>query len=60
MTDNPDITIDGRFTPEGLSVSVYDADGNVLDEAWFTHAEISTLANEDGSDFTFEFGTDDR
>lgn len=54
MSDNPDVTVDGRFTDEGLSVTAYDSDGGVLDEAWFTHAEIDDLAGTDGSDFTFE------
>lgn len=51
---NPRYTVDGRFTTEGLSVSVYDSDGNLVDEAWFTHDEIDSLAGGPGSDFTFE------
>lgn len=51
---NPDVTVDGRFTADGLSVSAYDKDGNVLDETWFTWTEIEELKGADGSDFTFE------
>lgn len=52
--DNPDYTVDGRFTQEGLSVSVYDEQANVVDETWFTWDEIEELKSEEGSDFTME------
>lgn len=55
----PQFTVDGRFTPEGLSVSAYDAYGNVVDEVWFTYAEIEHSAENEpeSSDFTFELGS---
>lgn len=59
MTDNPDLTVDGQFTSEGLSVSVYSEDGSVLEETWFTHDEIEARAEESASDFTFEFDSED-
>lgn len=54
MTVNPDITVDGRFTREGISVSVYDENGHVVDETWFTYDEIEERKGDEESDFTFE------
>ena len=54
MTDNPDFTVDGQFTRDGLSVSVYDEDGAVVDETWFTYEEMDERSINDFSDFTFE------
>jgi hypothetical protein len=56
--ESPDIIVDGQFTPEGLTVSVYDDDGNVLDETWFTWDEVEDRRSPDFSDFTFELQTD--
>lgn len=50
----PEFIVDGRFTAEGLSVSVYDEDGRVHDEAWFTYDEMEELATISESAFTFE------
>lgn len=50
----PSYTVDGRFTPGGVSVSVYDGDGNVVDEAWFTWDETEERRTISQSDFTFE------
>lgn len=47
-------TVDGRFTPEGVSVSVYDDDGSVVDETWFTWDEVENRKGISQSDFTFE------
>lgn len=56
--NGPDVIIDGRFTGEGVSVSAYgDSGATVLDEAWFTWAEVEDRKGE-GSDFTFELGVD--
>lgn len=49
-----EVIVDGQFNNEGLSVSVYDEDGNVRDETWLTHAEIDERKDESSSDFTFE------
>lgn len=49
-----DITVDGRFTSEGISVSAYDEDGDVLDETWFTWGEVEDLKGLNESAFTFE------
>jgi len=54
MADNPDVTVDGRFTSDGLSVSMYTEDGIVLDEAWFTYEEMEELQGDEESNFTFE------
>lgn len=48
------VTVDGRFTSEGISVSAYDDDGNVLDEAWFTWDEVDEMKSDGESHFTFE------
>ena len=48
------ITVDGRFTSEGISVSVYAPDGSVLDETWFTYDEIEEMKSDGQSHFTFE------
>lgn len=47
------VVVDGRFTSEGISVSAYNEDGSLFDEAWFTYDEMDDLKG-DGSDFTFE------
>lgn len=49
-----EVIVDGKFNNEGLSVSAYDGDGNVRDETWLTHAEISERKDQSSSDFTFE------
>jgi hypothetical protein len=54
MTEMPDVTVDGRFTNDGLSVSVYDDNGTVLDETWFTWDEVEERKGDEQSDFTFE------
>lgn len=59
MSENPDITIDAQFNPEGFSLTAYDSDGNVLDEGWLTHAEIAERQEDSCSDITFEIGKDE-
>lgn len=49
-----DFIVDGRFSPEGLSVSAYDSNGRLIDEIWYTWAEIEDLKSEEESHFTFE------
>jgi len=56
---HPRVVIDGRFTPEGVSVSAYVGERmDVADEAWFTWDETEELRAEECSDFTFELGGD--
>lgn len=55
MMSNPDCTVDTRFTPEGISISMYDADGNLLDESWHTWAEVEEMKADDRSHVTFEY-----
>lgn len=59
MTDNPDVTVDGRFTPDGISISVYGSDGTVQEEVWFSNEQVEARAEESASDFTFEFDMED-
>lgn len=56
LADEPLYTVDGRFTHEGVSVSVYEDGGErVFDESWFTWDEVEERKGN-GSDFTFEIG----
>lgn len=55
----PDFIVDGRFTSEGLSISIYDDNGNVEDETWFTWAEIEDRKEISQSDLTFELEVDE-
>jgi len=48
-------TIDIQFTPEGVSATAYADDSNaVIDEAWFTWAEVEERRTINASDITFE------
>lgn len=56
MTNAPDFTVDGRFTSEGISVSVYDEDAILVDETWYTWDEVEEMKSDEESHFTFELG----
>jgi len=47
-------TVDGRFTHEGISISVYGEDNEVIDEIWYTWDEVENMKGVSQSDFTFE------
>lgn len=49
-----EVIVDGRVNRNGVSVTAYDEDRNVLEETWFTHAEVEELKKVSQSDFTFE------
>lgn len=55
LMSDPEVTVDIRFTSEGVSASMYDADANVLDEAWYTWAEVGGMKADDRSHITFEY-----
>ena len=46
-------TVDIRFTSEGLSASAYE-NGALVDEAWFTWAEIELMKSDGESHITFQ------
>ena len=48
-------TIDIKFTPEGVSATAYaDGSNTVLEESWYTWAEVEERKGIEGSDITFE------
>lgn len=54
MSD-PEVTVDVRFTSEGISMSMYGPENEVLDESWFTWPEVEEMKADDRSHVTFEY-----
>ena len=46
--------VDIRFTLEGFSASVYGENNQVVDESWFTWAEVDELKSDEESHVTFQ------
>lgn len=54
-TPEPAVNVEAQFTPDGLSVSAYDPEGNLYDETWFTWEEVEEMKSPtDNTAFTFE------
>ena len=47
-------TVDIQFTGEGVSATHYGENNEVLDEAWYTWAEVDELKEVSESAITFE------
>lgn len=54
----PSATVDIQFTREGVSATVYGSENEVLDDSWFTWAEVEERKQIEASDITFEIGSE--